>query len=67
MKIKSILKLINDCKLYIEIKDRKTGASYGFYTKSDLIYNDKYNNYLIKSINSQYFDNKRLLVIEIDY
>ena len=67
MKIKSILKLINDFKLYFEIKDRKTGASYGFYTKSDLIYNDKYNNYLIKGINSQYFDNKRLLVIEIDY
>jgi hypothetical protein len=67
MKIKDIIKKINDCKLYIEIKDRKTGASYGFYTKSDLIYNDKYNNYLIKAINSQYHNNKRLLVLEIDY
>ena len=67
MKIKSILKLINDCKLYIEIKDKKTGASYGFFTKNDLIYNSKYNNYSIKAINSQYFQGKRLLVLEIDY
>ena len=37
MKVKDIIKKINDYKLYVEIKDRKTGASYGFYTKSDLI------------------------------
>lgn len=67
MKVKDILKKIYDYKLYIEIKDGKSGASYGFYTKNDLIYNDKYNNYVIKAINSQYFDGKRLLVIEIDY
>ena len=67
MKIKNILKIINDCKLYIEIKDKNSGASFGFFTKNDLIYNSKYNNYLIKSINSQYFKGKRLLVIEIDY
>jgi len=65
MKVKDILKLIEDTKLYIEFIDLKSGASYGFYTKNDLVYNDKFKNDKIVKINSQYFDNKRLLVIYI--
>jgi hypothetical protein len=65
MKVKSILRLVNDVKLYIEFIDEESGASYGFYTIKDLIYNDKFYNYIIKSINVQYYNNKRLLVIYI--
>lgn len=67
MKVKDILKKIEDLKLYIELIDYKDFASYGFYTKNDLIYNDKYNNLLIKKINVQYIKNKRLLVLYIKY
>lgn len=67
MKVKDILKKINDAKLYIEIKEqaKNGGGSYGFFTKNDLIYNTKMQNYLIYSINIQYVNNKRLLVLEI--
>ena len=65
MKVKDILKLINDTKLYIEIIDEQSGASYGFYNKNDLIYNDKFNNCKIKKISVQYFDSKRVLILYI--
>ena len=67
MKIKDIIKIITDPKLYIEIIDKQTGASYGFFTKSELIYKEKYNKCIIKNLNIQYINNKRLLVLTIDY
>ena len=67
MKIKDLLKKIDDCKLYIEIIDRNTFGSYGFFTKNELIYNNKYNNCLIKKINVQYIDGKRTLILYIKY
>ena len=66
MKVKDILKLINASKLYIEFRSEQCGASYGFYNKNDLIYNDKFNNDKIKKINVQYINNKRLLILYID-
>ena len=66
MKVKDILKLINDNKLYIEFISEQCGASYGFYNKNDLIYNDKFNNDKIKKMNCQYINNKRLLILYID-
>lgn len=65
MKVKSLLKKIEDPKIYIEFIEKGSGASYGFYTKNDLIYNDKFSNYNIKKINIQYINNKRLLIIYI--
>ena len=65
MKVKDLLKKISDVKLYIEFIDKQSYTSYGFYTKNDLIYNDKFNNYKIDNITTQYYDNKRLLVIYI--
>lgn len=67
MKIKDLLKKVNDPKLYIEIKEQSKngGGTHGFFTKNDLIYNTKMQNYLIYSINVQYINNKRLLVLEI--
>lgn len=65
MKVKDILKKLEDPKIYIEFKDIQSYCSYGFYSKNDLIYNDKYNNENIKKINIQYIDNKRLLVLYI--
>lgn len=67
MKIKDIIKNIIDPKLYIEIREEETGASYGIFTKSELIHNTKYNNYKINNINVQYINNKRLLVLSIKY
>lgn len=65
MKVKDIIKKIDDKKLYIEIVENGSGASFGFYTKNDLIYNDRFNADTIKSINVQYIDGKRLLVLKI--
>lgn len=67
MKIKDLLKKVNDVKLYIEIKEKETGASYGIFTKNDalLVYNNSLKNRNIKGINSQYFDGKRLLILEV--
>lgn len=65
MKVKNILKYIEDLKLYIEFIDLQSGASYGFFTKNDLIYNTKHHNDKIKKINVQYINSKRLLVLYI--
>ena len=65
MKVKDLLKKISDVKLYIEFIDKQSYTSYGFYTKNDLIYNDKFNNDKIDNITTQYYDNKRILVIYI--
>jgi hypothetical protein len=65
MKVKDILKKIEDPKIYIEFKDIQSYCSYGFYTINELKYNDKYKNDNIKKINIQYIDNKRLLVLYI--
>lgn len=65
MKVNKLLQLITDSKLNIEFIDSKGMMSYGFYTKNDLIYNTKFNNSIITSMNVQYIDNKRLLVLYI--
>ena len=65
MKVKDLIKKIEDQKIYIEFIDLQSNSSYGFYNKNDLIYNDKFNNYKVKKINIQYIQNKRLLVIYI--
>jgi hypothetical protein len=50
MKVKSFLKKIQGNNFYIEFIEQKSGASYNYYTKNDLIYNDRFNNYTIKKI-----------------
>lgn len=68
MKIKDILKLINDSKIYIEIKyvAESGGGSFGFFTKSDLYYNDNLKNRKVEKINVQYINNKRILILEVE-
>lgn len=67
MKIKDILKKIDDLGLYIEIIENESGASYGFFKKNDslIVYNNSLKNKNIKKINVQYFDNKRLLILYV--
>lgn len=67
MKVIDILKKIEDVKLYIEIKETETGASYGIFTKNDalLVYNNSLKNRNIKKINVQYYNGKRLLILEV--
>ena len=66
MKVKEIIRQIDDPKIYIEIKQtaKNGGASFGIYTKKDLFYRDNLTKLTIKNINIQYFDGKRLLILE---
>ena len=66
MKVKDILRQIEDTKLYIEIKQttKNGGTTFGIYTKNELFYNEKYTNLTIKNINVQYYNGKRLLVLQ---
>lgn len=68
MKIKDILKKIEDTGLYIEIIDTESGASYGFFRKNDslLVYNNKLKNKNIQKLNVQYINNKRILILYIN-
>lgn len=67
MKVINILKKIEDLGLYIEIKETETGASRGIFTKNDalLVYNNDLKNRNIKKINIQYYNGKRLLILEV--
>ena len=75
MKVKDILNKINDTKLYIEIKEIESGASYGINTLNDLLNLLNMNNLIycgnnlkykeIKSLNVQYIKGKRLLVLGV--
>ena len=64
MKIYDILPKINDVKLYFEIKENDSGASFGFFTKSELEKSRFYEKYIL-TINFQYIDNKRVMIIYI--
>lgn len=68
MKVKDIIKKINDNQLYIELIDFETYASYGIFKKNDslLVYDTRKLNATIKAINTQYINNNRLLVLYID-
>lgn len=67
MKVKDVLKKINDFGLYIEIIDVESGASYGIYKKNDalLVYNNELKNKNIQKINVQYYQGKRLLMLGV--
>ena len=67
MKVNDILKKINDPMLYIEIINKETGSSYGIFKRNDplLVYSDKKKK-TIKSLNVQYINNKRILIIYIN-
>ena len=67
MKVNDILKKINDPALFIEIINKETGASYGIFKKNDplLVYSDKKKK-TIKSLNIQYINNKRILILYIN-
>lgn len=67
MKVKEIIRQINDPKIFIELKytEKEGAGSLGIFTKNELHYNDKLNNKTIKNINIQYYGGKRLLVLEV--
>lgn len=62
MNIEDIVGLIKDSKLYIELIEEDSGASFGFYNNSyvPLDFLSK----RVKSINANYYDNKRYLIIK---
>lgn len=63
MSVKDIITLITDVKLNIEIIEKISGASFGFYNCNYIP--ETYLTKEIKNINVQYINGKRLLVIEI--
>lgn len=67
MKIKDILKKIDDFMLYIEIIENESGASFGVFKKNDalIVYDNSLKNKNIKKINVQYFESKRVLVLYV--
>lgn len=66
MKVKVFLKKFKDVNGdTIEIKEKESGASFGFYTKEELKYRDKYNNCNIKEFYIQYINGCILLVLYI--
>lgn len=67
MKIKDILKKIDDFGLFVEIIERESGASFGIYKKNDalIVYNNALKNKNIKNINCQYFKGKRVLILYV--
>lgn len=62
MKIKDIISLIKDARLFIEIKERGSGASFGFYDNCCVPIS--FLSKEVVAINAQYVDGKRLLIIE---
>ena len=65
MKVKDLLKKLGkNNNLYIEFIE-KDFASYGFYTKNELIYNDRFSNEKVKEFNIQYINKKLVLEIYI--
>lgn len=67
MKVKDILKQITDTMLNINIIDDEIDYDYGTFKKNDskLVYNPKLKNMKIVSINAQYYDTKRTLILRV--
>jgi hypothetical protein len=63
MDIKYAISLITDTKLYFEIKEKASGASFGIHNTTNTV-NKNLLAIEVVSINSQYVDGKRLLIIE---
>lgn len=62
MYIQDIIGLIKDPKLNIEIIEKSSGASFGFYNNSYIPLNLL--NKQVLEINTQYMNGKRILIIK---
>ena len=67
MKVKEIVRQITDPKLNIEIIEEGGGASFGFYTKSEIFYQEKIMQATVKNINAQYIKGTRSLIIKVKF
>lgn len=65
MKVKEIIRQINDPKIYIEIIEKGSEASLGIYTKKEIFFNDNLTKKTIDNINIQYINKKRLLILKV--
>ena len=67
MKVKDIMKYIKDEKLFIRVKytENNGGAVLGEFLKRNLCYNSKIRESKVVSINTQYIDSVRFLVLEV--
>lgn len=67
MKVKEIVRQITDPKLNIEIIEEGGGASFGFYTKKEIFYQEKIMKATVKNINVQYIKGTRSLIIKVRF
>lgn len=67
MKVKEIVRQITDPKLNIEIIEEGGGASFGFYTKNEIFYQEKIMKATVKNINVQYIKGARSLIIKVRF
>lgn len=67
MKVKEIIRQINNADLNIEIIEDKGGASFGFYTKRVIFYQDRLMKATVKSVDAQSIKGKPLLVIRVKF
>lgn len=67
MKVKEIIRQVIDPKLYIEVIEESSGASFGFNTKKEIFYRDNLMKATVKSINSNYYNGKRVLTIKVRF
>lgn len=65
MKVKEIIRQIDDPKIHIEIIEKGSGANFGIYTKKEIFFNDNLTKKTIDNINIQYIDNKRILILKV--
>jgi len=64
MKVKNVIDLVKDVKLYYEIIEEESGASFGEFWKS-ILEQSRFINYEVKKINFQYRNNKRFMIIYV--
>lgn len=64
MRVKNVIKLVKDVKIYYEVIEEKSGASFGEFWKS-ILEQSSFVDCEVKKITFQYRNDKRFMIIYI--
>lgn len=64
MRVKSVIKLVKDTKIYYEVIEEKSGASFGEFWQS-ILEQSNFVDCEVKKITFQYRNDKRFMIIYI--